>query len=114
PVETLNEPISELSSKTLTEGSGDETVPAGGTVVANYRGWLATNGEIFDQSFNSTNQGIEFGLNSVIEGWRQGLVGMKIGEVRRLYIPAALGYGERSVGSIPANSDLIFDVELVE
>ncbi len=114
PVEVLTTQITELNSKVLREGQGDLTVQSGQTVRANYRGWLATTGEIFDQSFNSTDQGIEFSLNAVIQGWQEGVPGMKIGEVRRLYIPYIQAYGESGSASIPPKSDLIFDVELIE
>jgi FKBP-type peptidyl-prolyl cis-trans isomerase len=54
------------------------------------------------------------GAGNVISGWDQGVIGMKVGEIRRLRIPSNLGYGAAGAGSsIPANSDLIFDVELV-
>jgi peptidylprolyl isomerase len=53
------------------------------------------------------------GQGRVIEGWEQGLPGMKAGGVRKLVIPAELGYGDQSRGEIPANSVLIFDVELL-
>jgi FKBP-type peptidyl-prolyl cis-trans isomerase len=49
----------------------------------------------------------------VIAGWEEGLVGMKAGGIRRLYIPAALGYGAQGTGPIPPNADLIFDVQVV-
>ncbi len=113
PKETL-EDITELSTRTLEEGIGGETVSRGQTVVANYTGWLASNGEVFDSSFKSGNtDGIEFSLNSVIQGWQEGVPGMKVGEVRRIFIPSELAYGEAGTSNIPPNSDLIFDVELM-
>jgi FKBP-type peptidyl-prolyl cis-trans isomerase len=89
------------------EGTGT-AVAKGATVKVNYIGWL-TNGEIFDQS----KQPIEFGLDMVIKGWQEGIPGMKPGGVRRLKIPASLAYGNRMVGKIPANSTLVFQVDLL-
>ena len=54
------------------------------------------------------------GTGRVIKGWDQGLMGMRVGGKRKLLVPAHLGYGERSVGSIPPNSDLTFEIELLE
>ncbi|KAM9912959.1 hypothetical protein OXX69_002068 [Metschnikowia pulcherrima] len=85
----------------------------GDNVSVHYTGKLS-NGKEFDSSFNR-GVPIEFELGSgmVIPGWEQGILGMCIGEQRTLNIPAELGYGSRAIGPIPANSDLVFDVELV-
>ncbi|MCA9386580.1 FKBP-type peptidyl-prolyl cis-trans isomerase [Candidatus Dojkabacteria bacterium] len=112
---TTSEEISELDTEVLLEGTGDQVVQQGDTVRANYRGWLAVSGEEFDSSFKSgSSEGIEFSLNSVIEGWSKGVPGMKKGEIRRIYIPSDLAYKDVDRPGIPANSDLIFDVELVD
>ncbi len=115
-LETLSSKLTELQTLVIAEGSGDETVATGQRIRVNYRGWLASNGQVFDQSFNRGDEGFTFTVGSgVIVGWSQGVVGMKVGEVRRLKIPSDLGYGEGGAGdSIPANADLIFDVELIE
>lgn len=116
PIETLAEPVAELRNEIKAEGSGDTTVQSGQEVRVHYRGWLASDGSIFDQSFNRGDAGFTFtaGTGAVIEGWQQGVLGMRIGEVRRLFIPAAQAYGEVERPGIPSNSDLIFDVELIE
>ena len=97
----------------LTEGSG--AAPQNGqTVVVHYVGTLE-NGQEFDSS-RKRNQPFSFILGSgkVIKGWDEGLLGMKIGGMRKLIIPPDLGYGSRNVGTIPANSTLIFEVELLD
>lgn len=108
------ETIEELTTETKSEGTGESTVVNGDTVQVFYRGWLANNGTVFDES---TTQGSPFetpiGQGAVIQGWEFGIIGMKQGEVRRIFIPSSLAYGESEQGQIPANSDLIFDVELV-
>jgi len=83
-----------------------------------YKGWL-TNGTLFDQSRpNESGQLQPFiltlGAGQVIRGWEQGLLGMKVGGTRRIIVPPALGYGAAAQGKIPANSMLIFDVELLD
>ncbi len=93
------------------EGKGDP-VKAGAKVKVHYTGWL-TNGEVFDSSV-VRKEPIEFGLEGVIKGWQEGIPGMKPGGVRRLKIPAELGYGDRKVGPIPPGSTLVFEVELLE
>ncbi len=93
------------------EGTGDTAKP-GATVKVHYTGWL-TNGDIFDSSVQRKVP-IEFPLDGVIKGWQEGIPGMKIGGVRRLKIPAELAYGNRKVGTIPPNSLLVFEVELLE
>jgi peptidylprolyl isomerase len=94
-------------------GDGAE-VKAEAKVKVHYTGWLKT-GKVFDSS-KTEGQPITFGLNQVIKGWGVGLVGMKVGGTRRLYIPSEMAYGKRDVGDglIPANSDLIFEVELLD
>ncbi len=98
-------------------GTGTEAV-AGDMVTVNYVGTL-TDGKVFDASANHGNQGFSFvvGANppQVIEGWNEGIIGMKIGGKRKLVIPPSLGYGSQDVGNglIPPNSTLIFEVELL-
>jgi FKBP-type peptidyl-prolyl cis-trans isomerase FkpA len=106
--------IEELSHEILNKGEGEE-VKTGDSITVHYRGWLALDGEVFDQSFNHSNDGFTFTVGQgVIQGWSEGVVGMKIGETRRLKIPYNLGYGERGAGlTIPPFADLIFDVELL-
>lgn len=90
----------------------------GDTLVMNYTGRL-TNGTVFDSNVDPKFghvQPFEFtlGAGQVIQGWDEGLVGMKIGEKKTLTIPPEKGYGSRAMGDkIPANSTLVFDVELV-
>lgn len=94
---------------------GGATAVAGKTIVVNYTGKLL-NGVIFDSSY-PRGQAFEFvlGAGQVISGWDMGVAGMKVGGKRTLTIPADLAYGDRAVGDvIPANSTLIFDVELVD
>jgi len=94
-------------------GDGKE-VPAGSTVTVHYVGWLATNGKKFDSS-KDRGESISFGLHQVIKGWTEGVPGMKPGGIRRLLIPAAMGYGARGAGrDIPPNSDLVFVIELID
>lgn len=103
--------VAELQIIDVTEGTGDP-VPAGATVTAHYTGALVKDGTIF-QSSHDFGQAISFPLNGVIEGWQKGVPGMKVGGTRRLIIPAAQAYGSASPSpNIPANSDLVFDIEL--
>lgn len=85
-------------------------------VTVHYTGWL-TDGTQFDTSHKGANQPITFPLVSggLIEGWIQGVPGMKEGGTRRLIIPAELGYGAGGIpGAIPGNAVLVFDIELVK
>lgn len=92
-------------------GTGDEVQP-GATITAHYTGALAATGVIFQSSHDFGNPAT-FGLHQVIKGWTDGVPGMKIGGTRRLVIPADSAYGSRSpAANIPANSDLVFDIEL--
>ena len=103
----------ELLIEDLTVGEGSEAVSSK-EVTVHYTGWL-TDGEKFDSS-KDRKQPFTFplGAGHVIKGWDQGVVGMKVGGVRKLTIPAALGYGARGAGGvIPPNATLVFEVELL-
>ena len=104
--------IGQLQSTDTTVGSGDEA-KAGDTVVVDYTGAVAATGIVFQSSLDS-GQPASLSLDKVIDGWKQGIPGMKVGGTRRLLIPAAQAYGANPpAGSgIPANADLIFDVTL--
>ena len=94
-------------------GEGRE-VKKGALITAHYRGFLE-DGTQFDSSYD---KGRPFqtvlSKNKVIQGWFIGIQGMKEGGKRKLWVPAELGYGERQVGKIPPNSNLYFEVELIE
>lgn len=106
--------IQGMKIEILKQGAGAES-KTGDTVTVNYVGTLE-NGTKFDSSIDR-NEPFPFtlGENRVIQGWELGVLGMKVGEKRRLTIPPELGYGSQSVGDIiPANSTLIFEVELLD
>lgn len=109
------EPVENVTSLEKTdrkEGDG-QVVKAGDTVTVHYTGALASTGEVFESS-REAGQPVTFGLEQVIAGWGEGLPGMKVGGVRRLVIPADLAYGAQSPSpAIPANSALVFDVEVL-
>lgn len=93
-------------------GTGPE-VKAGNQVTVHYRGWL-TNGQVFDESYGR-GEPFSFtpGERRVITGWEEGTLGMQTGGKRRLVVPPVAGYGSSPVGTIPANSVLVFDIELL-
>ena len=96
-------------------GDGKEA-KKGDTVSVHYTGWLAKDKKKFDSS-HDRNRPFSFplGAGKVIKGWDEGVAGMKVGGKRKLMIPAKLAYGNRAVGGvIPANSDLVFEVELIK
>jgi len=98
----------------IKKGSG-KLAEKGKKVSVHYTGWL-TNGKEFDSS-RDVGDPIQFdlGTGQVIKGWDEGIAGMKVGGKRQLKIPPALGYGSRGFdSSIPPNSTLIFDVELMD
>lgn len=97
----------------LNEGEGEES-KNGDTLVVHYTGTFE-NGEKFDSSLDR-GEPFEFvlGQGVVIEGWEKGMLGMKTGEKRKIFIPYELGYGENDYGPIPGKSNLIFEVELLE
>ncbi|MEX6504042.1 FKBP-type peptidyl-prolyl cis-trans isomerase [Pseudomonas zhanjiangensis] len=104
----------ELQVEDIHLGEGKEVVK-GALITTQYRGWLEDGSE-FDSSYS---RGKPFqcviGTRRVIRGWDLGLMGMRVGGKRKLFVPAHLGYGERQVGEkIPPHSNLIFEIELLE
>ena len=102
-----------LQYEEITIGTG-ATATAGNLVSVHYTGWLL-DGTKFDSS-KDRNEPFDFNLGAgqVIKGWDEGVQGMQVGGVRKLTIPAALGYGARGAGGvIPANATLIFEVEFL-
>ena len=97
----------------IEEGEGTE-VKNGDTVLMHYTGTLE-NGTKFDSSYDHGGEPFEtpIGVGRVIKGWDEGVVGMKVGGKRKLIIPPSLGYGAQDMGTIPPNSTLIFELELV-
>ena len=86
-------------------------------VEVHYTGWLKSNLKKFDSSLDRGRPfSFELGHGEVIQGWDQGVKGMKEGEKRQLIVPASLGYGERGTpdGTIPPNATLVFEVQLLK
>ncbi len=107
------EDFDQLSISTLQEGQGVEVI-VGNTVSVHYEGTLS-DGTKFDSSYDR-GEPFEFtlGQNRVIQGWEEGVKGMKVGEIRELKIPSSMGYGQSGSGPIPGSAGLIFKVELLE
>ncbi len=82
----------------------------------NYTGWLPSTGKVFDANWKHSAEPVEFPLakGQLIDGFLNGFKGMREGGRRKIFIPAALGYGANGQGDIPANSDLLFEVTLFE
>lgn len=104
--------VTELKVTDITVGTGAEATEAS-TVEVEYTGALTKDGSIFDSTDSRGGQPAEFALNEVIPGFKQGITGMKVGGERQILIPASLGYGGQSSASIPADSDLVFNVKLI-
>lgn len=115
-VKQATQMTNELKVEILKEGTGEGAV-SGDTVVVNYTGTLE-DGTMFDSSLKPgrTPFPVTLGQGRVIQGWEKGLLGIKVGEKRKLTIPPALGYGNQEVGGglIPANSVLLFEVEALD
>ena len=103
----------ELIIEDIVVGKGTEAVKHS-IVTVNYTGWLE-DGKKFDSSLNPGRSPFRFtvGAGQVIQGWDEGISGMKVGGKRKLTIPPNMGYGNRDNGTIPANSVLIFEVDLL-
>lgn len=124
PVDTtaykVTGPVTALQTTDLTVGTGDEA-KVGDTIRVQYKGTFAQTQQKFDSSYDR-GEPVTLKLsapdsqgNGVIPGWVQGVPGMKVGGKRRLVIPASLAYGSSgsSDGSIPPNTDLVFEIELL-
>lgn len=97
----------------IKEGTG-LTPRLGQKVIVHYIGSLE-NGTIFENSYEQKKPiEITLGETDIIKGWQEGLLTMKAGGKRRLIVPPELGYGSRSIGKIPANATLIFEIELLK
>jgi FKBP-type peptidyl-prolyl cis-trans isomerase len=107
------QPAPQVEIQDIQVGTGAEAAP-GKSIVVNYTGTL-TNGTVFDSSFERNEPfTLTLGAGQVIQGWEQGLQGMKVGGTRVLTIPSALGYGPQGYGSIPPGATLIFQIQLVD
>jgi FKBP-type peptidyl-prolyl cis-trans isomerase len=107
-------PPTTLKAETLIAGNGAE-IKSGQQATVNYVGVLFKDGKEFDSSWGKGKQPFQFALGSgqVIPGWDEGVLGMKVGERRRLTIPADLAYGQQgSPPKIGPNEPLIFDIDL--
>ncbi|MDC0931757.1 FKBP-type peptidyl-prolyl cis-trans isomerase [Methylophilaceae bacterium] len=125
-IEIVNQEKDKMQEKGITEliitdnkvGDGREA-EKGLTVTVHYTGWLYENGEKTTKFDSSVDRREPFsfvlGVGQVIKGWDNGVSGMQVGGSRTIVIPSDMGYGSRGAGSVIApNSDLIFEVELIE
>lgn len=116
PVSPTNSPG--FITTDLRVGTGAEAVD-GSVVTVEYSGWFydasqpEQKGVQFDTSVGRAPLTFTLGAGQVIAGWDQGVVGMRVGGMRRLIVPPSLAYGERRIGLIPPNATLLFDVELI-
>ena len=97
-----------VGTRALKPGAAERPVP-GDSVLVNYIGYLAADGTVFDQG-----TGAAFPVDGVIKGFAEGIQTMGRGGITRICVPAALGYADKATGPIPPNSDLVFQVELVD
>lgn len=107
-----NQNQAQVLTEVLIEGTGDTVVESGDSITVDYTGTLE-DGTEFDSSVGKTPYTFTIGQGTVIPGWDQGLLGMKVGEERKLTIPSDLAYGASGSGSIPPNATLIFTVKLI-
>jgi FKBP-type peptidyl-prolyl cis-trans isomerase FkpA len=113
-------PSTEVFSKTdVKVGTGVEAASTS-VVIVNYTGWFYDasktdkKGLQFDTSYVGEPFVLQLGVGGVIEGWDQGIPGMRVGGQRRLVIPPSLAYGPNRYGVIPPNATLVFDIDLLD
>ncbi len=104
----------ELQVTDIVIGEGKAAVK-GALITTQYSGYLE-DGSLFDSSYQRSKPfQCVIGTGRVIKGWDQGLMGMRVGGKRKLWVPAHLAYGERQIGEhLPAHSNLVFEIELLE
>lgn len=113
---TVTAPFSQTDLKL---GTGDTSAAGGNALTVDYTGWLYDaskpdqKGASFDTSIGKTPFQFTLGAGQVIQGWDQGIVGMKVGGVRKLVIPPSLAYGSTRNGSIPPSATLLFEITLL-
>ena len=113
PMDTSKQNVKEVK-KTVNNVVDVNVAKKGSIVTVNYTGTLE-NGTVFDSSFSHGPIKFTLGLGQVIQGWDEGLIGMKKGDVKHLVIPSEKAYGTLGFPPIiPANATLIFDVEMVD
>ena len=102
------------STSTSKQGCG-ALAGSGSALSVIYTGWLQSNGQKFDSTYDEGRQpfSVTLGQRQVIPGWDEGLVGVNAGGTRRLIIPPALAYGSQGQGAVPPNATLIFDVTVL-
>ena len=104
----------DLQQFVLIKGEGNQ-VKTGQTLVVQYTGVLWSNGQQFDSSWSHGGaQALQVGTGSLIEGWDKGLVGQTVGSRVLLVVPPALGYKDQAQGAVPANSTLVFVIDILE
>ncbi|MFI2611862.1 FKBP-type peptidyl-prolyl cis-trans isomerase [Kitasatospora sp. NPDC018619] len=104
----------DLQQAVLIKGEGKQ-VKSGQTLVVQYTGVLWANGQQFDASWTHGGaQAVQIGTGSVIEGWDKGLVGQTVGSRVLLVVPPSLGYQDKAQGAVPANSTLVFVIDILE
>jgi FKBP-type peptidyl-prolyl cis-trans isomerase FkpA len=111
-------PTAPFSATDLVVGTGAEAT-VGSTLSVHYAGWIydplrpESKGSQFDSSAGRGPFSFVLGTGNVIQGWHQGIPGMRVGGQRRLILPPNLAYGSSGNGPIPPNATLVFDVELI-
>ncbi|MEY4616134.1 MAG: hypothetical protein RJB66_1094 [Pseudomonadota bacterium] len=120
PSKPYSKAISEFKSEDIGEGSGPE-LQEGDLVEVKFRGWIYDSNKsdgkgalVFDSYTDKTPLKINFGQDEILLGWQEGLLGMKIGGKRRLFIPSPMAYGDAGAGTIvPPKTDLIYEIEVL-